>query len=227
MKRILFVSVLIVNTLLSFGQDFKILYLSSDSILIGNRILHAGDIFQASDVISWDDEDDMQNMTVQNQGTYVQKMVDRESLHGFSSLAEFENGINDNGSFLLTLYNSFKSFIDYYINADNHTSYRDGDKTDGMRSMEEILSQTYFLEDKICIPIFIPISECSVFILQTTIDGTDFSIPLTVENDCLCITRDLLFTHINNNIKALRCRIMYHENSYTYQLSNTTEIFFL
>lgn len=228
MKRLFLTYIIIINAVFAYGQNFKILYLSSDSIMIGNRFLHAGNVFQASDVITWDKVDDMQNMTIQNQTTYVQKMVDRESLQGFSSLAEYENRINDKKSFLLTMFDSFKSFVEYYINADNHTSYRDGEKTEGMRCMEEILSQTYLLENRICIPTFIPITEGGEYILQTTIDGTEYSIPLIIENDCICITRNQLYSFLDNSkVEELKCRIIYKQDCQAYQLSDTMEIIFL
>ena len=228
MKRLFLISAILIQAVLAYGQDFKILYLSSDSIMIGNRFLRVGDIFQASDVITWDQKDDMQNMTLQNQTTYVQKMVDRGSLQGFSSIAEFELRSNDRESFLLTILESFKSFVEYYVNADNHTSYRDGEKTEGMRCMEEILSQTYFLEEKICIPTFVSISEGGEYILQTTIDGAEYSIPLMIENDCICITRNLLYSYLKNDmIEELRCRIIYKKDRKVYQLSDTMEIIFI
>lgn len=208
MKRIILLYLFLINVIISYGEDFKILYLSTDSIKIGNSYLHKNGIFQSSDTIYWNQDNDMEYMSVQNMTTYIQKVIDRESLNGYKSLAEFEEHANDEQSLLSTIFNSFKSFISYYINPDNHTSYRDGEKVEGLQYMEELLCQTYFLDQTISIPFLIPDPDNCVVVLEFIYDDIQYSIPLTIEDSCIIISKDLLqdSLELKENLE-LKCNI--------------------
>ncbi len=88
-KKIFILIVLFVNSCVLLGQhQYKILFLNSSKIKIGNKWCQPGDIFIDNQPICWTKE--RQAMKVQNTETYTQKILvaNKEMLKEHKSLSE-------------------------------------------------------------------------------------------------------------------------------------------
>lgn len=225
MRTFLLTILMACSLLVMQAQNFRILYLSSDNIVIGNRQLHVGDVFKVDDVIRWDTGDDAQYMTIQNLTTYVQRMVDRESMEGHGSLADYERHAAQPKSLLMTICDSFRSFIDYYIKTDNHTSYRNWEDSEAEHCMVDLLSQTYILDERLCIPCCIRLEDNAMLLMRWAVDGVKCCVPLPIVDGCICITREMLqesLRHSTDNM--LQAEIILAEDGQMQVLTETLEI---
>lgn len=81
MKRII-LSLFFPFAISAYADDYKILYISTDGIVIGGKILHKGDTFSDKDVIKWTlDSQSMRIKRIKGQGVKI-KIVTKELMKG-------------------------------------------------------------------------------------------------------------------------------------------------
>ena len=85
-------ALLLLFTISAYADNYKILYISTDSIIIGGKTLHKGDTFNGKDVIKWTlDSQSMRIKRISGHGVKI-KIVTKELMKGLQpqTIAELD-----------------------------------------------------------------------------------------------------------------------------------------
>lgn len=203
MKKLL--SILsIATTLFSlYAENYLILKINTSSVVIGNKTMHAGDIFKDNDVIHW--QNDKQAIKAQN--------LNSKEIRLFVA-QQFKN-------------NNSRSIKDYYVKT-NRMSTRG--RLSFSDFEEDLCDTTFFLMDTIAIVspiIFNSTQHCYINYYNSDENCNLIERELKTSGDTIFITRKDLPTADSSMVVVVGLRFMDEIRQISWQMTDNMTIHFI
>lgn len=186
MKKMFFIMMALLIALIVFADDYKILYMNTSSVKIGNRECRKGDLFSSDSIIVW---------TKERQAIKAQNLRNKE-IFLFT-----ERAFKSNNSMTMT--------IREYLFKTKHMSARATGLS--LSELSELLNDTFDLLDTIRFESPVPMDSTRSYYIQYIKNDSTIEKKLPTEQDVIILSRTI-FENCDS-IEERNVRILFRSKS--------------
>ena len=201
MKKSLFcmMAVVILLTMPIWADDYKILQLNTPHVKIGNKICKKGDVFSDREIVYWS-----------KAGQAFKAMNVKTKKEQLFTKSEFQK-------------KGAKTIKDFYLRT-NHLSTRE---LVGLRDLEELLVDTFFLADTIEFNTILPTNDTHYYRIEYDVNGEKVSQRLPGSNGKLILCRALFGDPESMFETTLSVSYVNEAKSSTYHITDLMQVVLL